>query len=212
MVSRCCMAGLLGVGRTCTVPTNPITAMRSVLTPRRGTQTRTHTLRGRVNVLAGHSPTSIAGQRQNQRPGRPQDQSQAVRASCAQLLDKLTENKHRSGHAHHRPVHPGPAPGTRAPVQGQQRDDVAHRAHRPQHDHSPDRPRRQVLTEDAAAESPSRHRLGGCRRVHRNAGAAAACLAGRPKSGRLLLLSCGGAFDNRTGHYESNIFVYALPT
>ena len=37
-------------------------------------------------------------------------------------------------------------------------------------------------------------------------------LAGQPKSGRLLLLSCGGAFDNRTGHYESNIFVYALPT
>jgi len=35
--------------------------------------------------------------------------------------------------------------------------------------------------------------------------------AGRPKSGRLLLLSCGGRFDNRTGHYESNIFVYALP-
>ena len=35
--------------------------------------------------------------------------------------------------------------------------------------------------------------------------------AGKPKSGRLLLLSCGGAFDNRTGHYESNIFVYALP-
>jgi hypothetical protein len=36
-------------------------------------------------------------------------------------------------------------------------------------------------------------------------------LAGRPKSGRLLLLSCGGIFDNRTGHYESNIFVYAFP-
>ena len=36
-------------------------------------------------------------------------------------------------------------------------------------------------------------------------------LAGHPKSGRLLLLSCGGVFDNRTGHYESNIFVYALP-
>jgi hypothetical protein len=35
--------------------------------------------------------------------------------------------------------------------------------------------------------------------------------AGRPKSGRLLLLSCGGEFDNRTGHYESNIFVFALP-
>lgn len=35
--------------------------------------------------------------------------------------------------------------------------------------------------------------------------------AGRAKSGRLLLLSCGGRFDNRTGHYESNIFVYALP-
>jgi len=36
-------------------------------------------------------------------------------------------------------------------------------------------------------------------------------VAGRPRSGRLLLLSCGGVFDNRTGHYESNIFVYALP-
>jgi hypothetical protein len=36
-------------------------------------------------------------------------------------------------------------------------------------------------------------------------------LAGKPKSDRLLLLSCGGAFDNRTGHYESNIFVYAFP-
>jgi len=35
---------------------------------------------------------------------------------------------------------------------------------------------------------------------------------GRPKSGRLLLLTCGGAFDNRTGHYESNILVFALPT
>jgi len=35
--------------------------------------------------------------------------------------------------------------------------------------------------------------------------------AGRPKTGRLLLLSCGGTFDNRTGHYESNIFVYAFP-
>jgi Sortase domain len=35
--------------------------------------------------------------------------------------------------------------------------------------------------------------------------------AGKPKSGRLLLLSCGGEFDNRTGHYESNIFVYAFP-
>jgi hypothetical protein len=34
---------------------------------------------------------------------------------------------------------------------------------------------------------------------------------GKPKSGRLLLLSCGGTFDNRTGHYESNIFVFALP-
>lgn len=36
-------------------------------------------------------------------------------------------------------------------------------------------------------------------------------LPGRPTSNRLLLLSCGGVFDNRTGHYESNIFVYALP-
>lgn len=36
-------------------------------------------------------------------------------------------------------------------------------------------------------------------------------LSGQPKSGRLLLLSCGGVFDNRTGHYESNIFVFALP-
>ena len=36
-------------------------------------------------------------------------------------------------------------------------------------------------------------------------------LPGRPNSSRLLLLSCGRVFDNRTGHYESNIFVYALP-
>ena len=36
-------------------------------------------------------------------------------------------------------------------------------------------------------------------------------LPGQPTSGRLLLLSCGGRFDNRTGHYESNIFVFALP-
>jgi hypothetical protein len=36
-------------------------------------------------------------------------------------------------------------------------------------------------------------------------------MAGRPKSGRLLLLSCGGVFDNHTGHYESNTFVFALP-
>lgn len=35
--------------------------------------------------------------------------------------------------------------------------------------------------------------------------------SGKPRSGRLLLLSCGGTFDNRTGHYESNIFVFALP-
>jgi len=35
--------------------------------------------------------------------------------------------------------------------------------------------------------------------------------AAGPKSGRLLLLSCGGVFDNRTGHYESNVFTYALP-
>ena len=37
-------------------------------------------------------------------------------------------------------------------------------------------------------------------------------LPGHPTSSRLLLLSCGGTFDNATGHYESNIFVYALPT
>lgn len=36
-------------------------------------------------------------------------------------------------------------------------------------------------------------------------------LAAHPATGRLLLLSCGGLFDNRTGHYESNIFVFALP-
>ena len=34
---------------------------------------------------------------------------------------------------------------------------------------------------------------------------------GGPKSGRLLLISCGGTFDNRTGHYKSNILVFALP-
>jgi len=36
-------------------------------------------------------------------------------------------------------------------------------------------------------------------------------LSGRPRSGRLLLLSCGGALDRHTGRYESNIFVFALP-
>ena len=34
---------------------------------------------------------------------------------------------------------------------------------------------------------------------------------GPARSGRLLLLSCGGRFSNATGHYESNILVYALP-
>jgi hypothetical protein len=35
--------------------------------------------------------------------------------------------------------------------------------------------------------------------------------AGKPKSSRLLLVSCGGAFDNATGEYEDNVFLYALP-
>jgi len=35
--------------------------------------------------------------------------------------------------------------------------------------------------------------------------------AGKPKTGRLLFMSCGGPFDNRTGHYRDNIFVYLLP-
>jgi hypothetical protein len=30
-------------------------------------------------------------------------------------------------------------------------------------------------------------------------------------SGRLVLVSCSGAFDNRTGSYENNIFVFAMP-
>jgi hypothetical protein len=30
-------------------------------------------------------------------------------------------------------------------------------------------------------------------------------------SGRLLLVSCGGAFDQFTGEYEDNVFLYALP-
>jgi hypothetical protein len=34
--------------------------------------------------------------------------------------------------------------------------------------------------------------------------------AGRP-SGRLLLVSCGGAFDEYTGEYEDNVFLYLLP-
>lgn len=33
---------------------------------------------------------------------------------------------------------------------------------------------------------------------------------GRP-SGRLLLVSCGGAFDEYTGEYEDNVFLYLLP-
>ncbi len=31
-------------------------------------------------------------------------------------------------------------------------------------------------------------------------------------SGRVLLVSCGGAFDNYTGEYQDNVFLYALPT
>jgi len=34
--------------------------------------------------------------------------------------------------------------------------------------------------------------------------------ADRP-SGRLLLVSCGGAFDQFTGEYEDNVFLYSLP-
>lgn len=30
-------------------------------------------------------------------------------------------------------------------------------------------------------------------------------------SGRLLLVSCGGAFDNSTGNYEDNVFLFAMP-
>ncbi len=30
-------------------------------------------------------------------------------------------------------------------------------------------------------------------------------------SGRLVLVSCGGPFDNRTGNYRDNVFVFALP-
>jgi len=34
---------------------------------------------------------------------------------------------------------------------------------------------------------------------------------GKPRGSRLLLVSCGGAFDNASGEYEDNIFLYALP-
>ncbi|TAM87100.1 MAG: hypothetical protein EPN43_09715 [Jatrophihabitans sp.] len=34
---------------------------------------------------------------------------------------------------------------------------------------------------------------------------------GGPLSGRLLLASCGGSFDNGSGNYEDNVFVFALP-
>ena len=30
-------------------------------------------------------------------------------------------------------------------------------------------------------------------------------------TGRLVLVSCGGAFDHRTGNYEDNVFVFAMP-
>ena len=99
------------------MPTTPITAMRSVLTPRRGTPSRTHTLRRCVNVLAGHGPGGGDGQRQDQGAGRPQDQGQAVRAAGAQLFDKLMKGVHGSGHARHGPVRPRRAPVTCTPVQ-----------------------------------------------------------------------------------------------
>jgi hypothetical protein len=34
---------------------------------------------------------------------------------------------------------------------------------------------------------------------------------GKPPTSRLLLVSCGGAFDNASGEYEDNVFLYALP-
>jgi hypothetical protein len=34
---------------------------------------------------------------------------------------------------------------------------------------------------------------------------------GQRRTSRLLLVSCGGAFDNATGEYEDNVFLYALP-
>jgi hypothetical protein len=34
---------------------------------------------------------------------------------------------------------------------------------------------------------------------------------GQSPTSRLLLVSCGGAFDNSTGEYEDNVFLYALP-
>jgi len=34
---------------------------------------------------------------------------------------------------------------------------------------------------------------------------------GPQSTGRLLLVSCGGAFDPATGEYEDNVFLYALP-
>ena len=30
-------------------------------------------------------------------------------------------------------------------------------------------------------------------------------------TGRLVLVSCGGAFDNSTGNYEDNVFLFAMP-
>jgi len=32
-----------------------------------------------------------------------------------------------------------------------------------------------------------------------------------PGSGRLVLVSCGGAFDNATGNYQDNVFLFAMP-
>ena len=112
MLRRCCMAGLLGVGKTCTLPADPDKAMTRPRAPRRITRSRTNILRRRVNVLAGHSHTRGAGQRQDQRAGRPQGQGQTVRAARAELLDELTKDIDGSGHAQHGPVHPRSAPGT----------------------------------------------------------------------------------------------------
>jgi hypothetical protein len=35
--------------------------------------------------------------------------------------------------------------------------------------------------------------------------------SGQPRTSRLLLVSCGGAFDNASGEYDDNVFLYALP-
>jgi hypothetical protein len=72
------------MGGTCTVPAMPIVAMRSVVTPRLGTQSRTHTLWLGAIAFAAHGHAGSVGQREDQGVRRLEDVAKFVRTGRAE--------------------------------------------------------------------------------------------------------------------------------